>query len=84
MLRRKIITEALQEGGPSLMTTAEMHLDVRDDPLLKRVLEVKGGKLGIILHMVPVVEDDPAVAERMKALREAAGVVAPPPVGSVG
>lgn len=50
-IRKAVLDDANHEGGPCLEKTMELVIDCTDDPILRKVLTVKGGKLGIVLHL---------------------------------
>ena len=73
-----ITTQAFQSGGPDGQRTMELTVDCDDDPLLKSVLEMKGGQLGIIIHLAaPTPITNNALAAQMLQMRAMAGVTVP-------
>ncbi len=83
LLKDELIRQFTQPGGPNLDATMEMHVTCDDDPVLKRVLEVKGGSLGIRINLIPTltpeqVEQQKIIEEEMARMRTVCGVQAPP------
>lgn len=88
IIGRAVVQQHQQPGGPDQNKTMELSVDCSDDPVLRQVLEIKGGELGIIIRLkAPVVdpnEVDPAFSERMRHMRAIAGIKeADMPVGVI-
>jgi hypothetical protein len=77
IIAKAVLQEYAQPGGPSANPTMEFSVDCSDDPVLRQVLEMKGGQLGIVIKLrapAPVDQVDPGHAERMAKLRAECGV----------
>lgn len=78
IIGRAVVQQHQQPGGPDQNKTMELSVDCSDDPVLRQVLEIKGGELGIVIRLkAPPVdpnEVDPAFTERMRHMRAVAGI----------
>jgi hypothetical protein len=72
-----VLQQATQPGGPDQNKTREMTIDCSDDEILRTVLEIKGGQLGILIKLrASASSDDPdeAFKQRMAEARALAGI----------
>ncbi len=74
IIKEQVILQAKQEGGPDLVPTMELRMNCTDDAILREVLTIKGGRLGIVIHLIPDLTPDLEHAAAMAQLREACGI----------
>ena len=75
-IKHHLKMECVNEGGPSLDTTMAFTVDVREDPVMRRVLEVKG-ELVVVIKALAIASVNQDFADMQRQLREQYAVDVP-------